>query len=205
MANVGGVVFGADQPISTGDAADGTVYCMGTRFTSDVPGNLPQIHWRSPFSLPGSVNAGVLPIQAQLWKRATSTIIATGEFNPLLQGQWEHEIVTGWNIEADFEYIVSIVTDRYVATSGYFTSAVVNGHITAPDQAGYFHDLGPGSTVPVMPDNQFGAGGYFIDFDFVPASAGPTLTVWNGTTEVSTTISVWDGTSEVSASLDSIV
>lgn len=204
MADVGGVIYGADQPISTGDAADGTVYCMGTRFVSDVPGNIPQIHWRSPFSLPGSVNAGVLPIQAQLWRRPTTEIVGTGEFNPLLLGQWEHDLVD-WDIEADIEYIVSVVTDRYVATAGYFDVPKVNGHITAPMQAGYFHDLGSGSITPVMPDNQYNAGGYFIDIDFVPASAGPTLKVWDGTTEVSTTISVWNGTSEVSASLDSIV
>lgn len=205
MAGSGGLIFGSNEPVID-DAVDGTNYCMGTIFATDADGTIPQIHWRSPTGLPGSFSPAVLPIQAQLWDRATSTIIGTAEFNPLLQGEWEHETVD-WHIEAGHDYVISIVTDRYTATSHFFDADIVNGHITAPSSAGRYFELGT-STTPVMPVNQFNNGGYFIDFDFVADDEvpdGPTITVWNGTSEVSATLTVWNGTAEVAAAVDTIV
>jgi hypothetical protein len=203
MANVGGVVFGTDVP-ATVDNADGTTYCMGTRFSSDADGKISQVHWRVPTNSPGAVNASVLPIQVQLWKRATTSLVASGTFSALTLGEWNHLLVN-WPIEADVDYICSAVIDRYAATSHYFDTSKTNGHITAPAQAGMFVDLGPTGTTPVMPNTQFNGGGYFIDFDFAVNSTGPTFAVWNGSAEVPATVKLWDGSSEVAVAFDSIV
>lgn len=208
MANVGGLIFGSDEPQSI-DSADNTTYCMGTLFTSDIDGKIPQIHWRSPLNVPGAWNASVLPIQAQLWRRLTTTIVGTAEFTPILGNQWEHELVD-WDITANTEYIFSIVTDRYTAYPEYFLTGKTNGHITAPPQAGMFNELGSAKTFfpPAMPTTQYRSGAYFLDFDFVAAGSepsGPSFKVWNGSAEVPATVKLWNGSAEVPVSLSAII
>jgi len=207
MANVGGLIFGADQPVSD-DASDNTTYCIGTRFRSDVAGSIPQVHWRMPNNYPGTLNHDVIPIKAQLWRVATSTVIATAQFDDLFLGEWNHYAVTGWNINADEDYIFSVVTDRYTASPGYFPVNYTNGHITAIAQAGRFHDYNQsvGLVTPIMPTDQYNSGGYFLDIDFIPESSGQLVSVWNGSAELPVgNISVWNGTSEVPAIIDSVV
>ena len=204
MANVGGLIFGSDQP-EVDDGADNTTYCMGTKFSSDIAGKITQIHWRSPLNSPGGYNSAVLPIKAQLWKFDENAIVGSGTFTSLLGNQWEH-LTVDWDIEPGVNYMYSIITDRYTATPHYFDSPITSGHITAPTSAGKFRDQGISIELTVPPSDSFNAGGYFLDFDFVPASSGLLVSVWNGTSELEVeSVSVWNGTSEVPAVVDSVV
>jgi hypothetical protein len=198
-------IFGSNTP-ALPDNSDGTYYTMGTRFFSDVDGQITEIWYYAPTNSPG---ASVLPMTGQVWDDFTTLMLTNQAFSPLTLGTWNKLVLSpAISIVANKEYTVSVVTNRYVATSHFFDDPVVNGHITAPALAGRFTDLGTGgSPLPQYPNGQFNGGAYFIDLTFAPAGAGGlVVSVWNGTTEVpATSVKFWDGTSETSATVESVV
>lgn len=189
-------IFGANTPVAT-DASDGTNYTIGTRFRPDENGFITKARWYGSLTPPVP---GVLPLAAQLWdERDTSAPIATTTFGSLTSSFWnETDFSTPVLVEAGITYTISVVTNRYTATTHYFDDPITSGHLFAPASAGRFQDITSGSTTPVYPTNAFNAGGYFVDvvyeLDIVPPDV--VWYVYNGTSEVAGTVSVWNGVTE---------
>jgi hypothetical protein len=196
-------IFGTDRP-ATRDNEDGNNYTLGTFFSLVSNANALKVHWHAPNTPnPGSL----LPVQWQIWNITTSTIIKSGTFpDTLVWGTWNEVPVSALSFTTGILYGVTVVTDRYTATSHYFDSAVDHPPLHVDVGGGRFHGQGS-TTTPIMPDSGFNNGGYFVDIEVVAGSppAGLQLSVWNGSAEVGATLSVWNGSAEVPAVLDSIV
>lgn len=189
-------IFGTNVPATT-DASDGTNYTMGTRFRPSEDGFITKARWYGSITPPV---AGVLPLAAQLWdERDTSAPIATTTFGTLTASVWnETDFSSPVYVQAGITYTISVVTNRYTATTHYFDDPITSGYLFAPAAAGRFQDI-TSSTTPVYPTNAFNAGGYFVDVVFnlgsPPAPGG--FSVWDGSTEHDGLVTVWNSSSEV--------
>ena len=194
---VGDTVFGSSVP-SRLDSNDGTNYTMGTYFRPSVDATSLAVHWRAPTTPIGPAVA-----QWQVWNIDTSTLITSGTFPYIAWGAWNELALTSLNFVAGVQYCISIVTNRYCATTHFFDSDVTHGIITGPASAGRFTDIGV-STVAVRPTSAFLNGGYFVDMEIQAGSppAGPQAYVWDGATEHPASVFVWNGSSEVPATLE---
>ena len=57
----------------------------------------------------------------------------------------------------------------------------------------------------VPPPPEMRVSGVQVDVAYVYGGpAGPTVTIWNGTSEIATTLKVWNGTTEIDASVSSV-
>lgn len=193
-------IYGSNTPASS--SLDNTTYCLGTDFSTDVDGTVTTMRWYVSGTAPGSWNPNVSPVKAQLWNRDTASIVASATFGSLTLGAWNTlDFSAPVDITSGVNYCISVVTDSYALTSGFFSSSVVNGHITAPTSAGKFTELGAGVGVtysPALPSSSFNSSGYFIDVLFDASGAPSTsIFVWDGVDELPADVTVWNGSTEV--------
>jgi rhamnogalacturonyl hydrolase YesR len=89
---------------------------------------------------------------------------------------------TGWTavnfaspiaITAGSTYTISYHTTEYPWNTGYFTSAVTSGNLTAPANAGVYRY---GSS-PAYPSSTWQSANYWVDVLFTPAASTPTYTI----------------------------
>lgn len=187
------VLFTSQTPVA-GDNSDGgaTGISVGTAVTFGVNGSVPGIQFYATTTVPGSGQN----YTAELWlpnpadPNNTATILATKTIDSSL-------VVAGtWNIIL-FAVPVAVTAGtvyktvlnnspgvgRYVSTSGFWGSQLVNGNITGladgATVAGYTGTINNGSFAigageGVYPTNTFGHNGYFVGplFDATPAAGG---------------------------------
>lgn len=160
---MGDSIFGASTPVST-DNYDGTNYTLGTRFIPQEDGFVTKGRWYAPLTTPSSE---VLPIGVYLWdERNTSAPIAETTIVSLTTGAWnEADFSSPVYVQGGITYTISVVTNRYTATTHYFDAPITSGYLLAPTSAGRFKDIGS-SAIPQYPTDAFNAGGYFVDLVF---------------------------------------
>ena len=105
-----------------------------------------------------------------MWS-STGTLLATATFTNETASGWQ--TVTFSNpvaIAAGTTYVASYHSNgHYTATGNYFTTARVNGPLTAPAANNGVYTYGTGN---LFPTSSFGAANYWVDVIFSPASGG---------------------------------
>lgn len=103
---------------------------LATLFTPAVDGTVTGIRWYFPSILPAGT------VTAQLYSRtddSSGTLLASGTFTSPTGGAWNTAALTSTPVTAGSYYYATIWTpDRYVVTTNFFLSALVNGNLTAP-------------------------------------------------------------------------
>ncbi|HSX16873.1 MAG TPA: N,N-dimethylformamidase beta subunit family domain-containing protein [Patescibacteria group bacterium] len=160
-------IFGATPPQNF-NASDNVSYTLGTLFTAGVGGKVYGMRWHFPGQIP---DAPVIAVLYSWTSDAAGTEITRVTFA---------NMQTGWNdvlfsspvtINSNTRYIAAIWTmDRYVSTSGTFTSAgITSGDLTAPQDTPTAHNgkfVSP-SSVPAYPSSTFSASSYLVDVLFI--------------------------------------
>ena len=107
-----------------------------------------------------------------MWS-STGTLLATATFTNETASGWQ--TVTFSNpvsIAVGTTYVASFHSNgHYTATGNYFTTARVNGPLTAPAANNGVYAYGTGN---LFPTSTFGAANYWVDVLFSPASGGAT-------------------------------
>ena len=102
-----------------------------------------------------------------MWS-STGTLLATATFTNETASGWQ--TVTFSNpvaITAGTTYVASYHSNgRYAATANYFTTARVNGPLTAPASNNGVYAYGTGN---LFPTSTYGAANYWVDVIFSPA------------------------------------
>jgi len=195
-------IFGSEIP-SVDNASDGTAYSLGTRFKPQVNGTITGIRWYFPLSVDA-----VVPVKAGLYYMPTSYLMDQTEFSLSAAPGWNSvDFDTPLVVTAGELYQAAIWTPHhYVATNNYSWPKTSGDLIT--ETPGGFFTAGEDFAIP---NNSFSNGNYFVDVLFTPegdeeVSEPLTITIWNGTIEISVGgVVVWDGTTEVPANVDTIV
>lgn len=196
MANM----LGSTPPVSH-DLSNTVPITLGTRFEPEVPLSMTHYRWY----VPATAQPGGAVVEFSLWDNATETILHTQTYDTSGDEDSFIEVAVDsgpYALSSGVEYTVSVwVPDRFVSTpSVTWTDYGTPGVVTCPSTAGLYRYNVP---EPFYPTDDASSSNYFIDMVYdVPT--GPTVAVWNGTTEVPATVTVWNGTTEVAASVDSI-
>lgn len=179
---------------------------MARLFTSQVPG-LPDVNeginvtvgisvvfdtagtvtggW---FYAPATLGAGTF--EAAFWvmthadgttDAGTGTLLANALFSSITPGAWNNvTFSSGVAVDSSHVYVISLRTSegRYAATSAFFVSALVNGHITGiqgdTDPVGLgaiYNGRFIDSSITLFPKLTFNHNCYFVDVDFTPSGA----------------------------------
>ncbi|UPK30936.1 DUF4082 domain-containing protein (plasmid) [Bradyrhizobium sp. 195] len=150
---------------------DGQQLEVGVKFTSSVAGKVTALKFYRSASDTGSdiVN---------LWT-ATGTKLASATFTNTAASGWQTvALPAAVSIAANTTYVASYhTTGTYVATNGYFTTAVTNGPLTAPSAGNGVYAYGGTGTAGIFPTNTYNGANYWTDVVFVP----------NGSTNVAPT------------------
>lgn len=158
-------LFTSQVPAAT-DGTDGVAYSLGTVFETSAPGQVTHIRWRFPDTLPSGTVTGAL----YEWDSdATGTLLASATFSSPTAGTWNTVAITPQTITPGARYVAVIHTpDRYVASNGFFSTALTNAPLTAPADSGSVHNgkLSSGGSLQ-YPDGSFGSASYFADVVFV--------------------------------------
>lgn len=158
-------LFSSETPAIT-NATDGTAYTLGTLFTLDLAGSCVGIRWYYPTTLPSSA------VKAVLWAwtaDGSGTELARKTFSSPVAGAWNTATFdTPVALSPGTRYVASVWTiDRYVATTNFFASSLVNGHITGPadESSTPAHNgkIHVGGSDAAYPESSFGKGCYFVD------------------------------------------
>ena len=135
---------------------------LGVRFTSSSAGTITGIKYYK-----GANDTGTHT--GSLWS-STGTLLATATFTNETASGWQ--TVTFSNpvaIAAGTTYVASYHSNgRYASTSNYFTTARVNGPLTAPAGNNGVYTYGTGN---LFPTSTFGAANYWVDVIFNPQAA----------------------------------
>ncbi|WP_244443083.1 DUF4082 domain-containing protein [Bradyrhizobium sp. Ai1a-2] len=136
---------------------------LGVRFTSSVAGTVTGIRYYK-----GANDTGTHT--GSLWS-STGTLLTTATFT--------NETTSGWqtvtfnspvSITAGTTYVASFHSNgRYATTANYFTTARVNGPLTASAGNNGVYTYGTGN---LFPTSTFNATNYWVDVLFSPASGG---------------------------------
>ncbi|WP_245319776.1 DUF4082 domain-containing protein [Bradyrhizobium sp. LMTR 3] len=152
----------SDTPAALSDP-DATQVNLGVRFTSSAAGTINGIKYYKGAGDTGT-HAG------SLWS-STGTLLATATFTNETSSGWQ--TVTFSNpvsITAGTTYVASFHSNgHYTSTGNYFTTARVNGPLTAPAASNGVYTYGTGN---LFPTSTFGATNYWVDVLFSPASSG---------------------------------
>ncbi|MCA6117922.1 DUF4082 domain-containing protein [Bradyrhizobium sp. WSM 1738] len=136
---------------------------LGVQFTSSSAGSITGIKYYK-----GPNDTGTHT--GSLWS-STGTLLATATFTNETASGWQ--TVTFSNpvsITAGTTYVASYHSNgRYAYTSNYFTTAHVNGPLTAPAANNGVYTYGTGN---LFPTSTFSATNYWVDVLFSPASGG---------------------------------
>jgi hypothetical protein len=166
-------IFTSQTPAVTNQFDSGSNYTLGTLFTAAVDGTIDGIRWYTPTTVAGVAVDGIL----YQWNNDSSgTELGREAFGALTGGQWNEILFdTPVAVVAGQRYVACIgPTERYTLTGAFFTSALINGDLTAPaDDAvtparnGRFRDAaGTG-----FPTSSFNASCYFVDVVFTAGGA----------------------------------
>ena len=147
---------------------------LGVKFKSSVPGIVKGVRFFSPDDIdetPGSYTG-------QLWTEG-GTLVASGTFTNVTADNWQELVFSSpVSIDANTIYIASYHTNgsKYVGTSSGFVAAVINGSLSAPDNASAggngVYAYGTTASFP----NQSVGGNYWADVMFTPSAYSFTLT-----------------------------
>lgn len=157
-------LFTSQVPAAT-NGNDATPYSLGTVFETSTPGQVTHIRWRFPDTLPSGTVTGAL----YEWDSdATGTLLASATFTSPVAGAWNTVAITPQAISASARYVAVVHTpDRYVATNGFFSTALTNSPLTAPADSGSVHNGKLASSGSLTyPDGSFGSACYFVDVVF---------------------------------------
>ena len=113
-----------------------------------------------------------------LWS-SNGTLLATGTFNNTNATGWQTVTLSSpVAITAGTTYVASYHSNSaYSDTRNYFTSALTNGALTAPANAGVYA-YGGDSTTGIFPTNTYQGSNYFVDVVFNPGPLGPPNRRW---------------------------
>ena len=108
-----------------------------------------------------------------LWS-SNGTLLATGTFTNTNATGWQTVTLSSpVAITAGTTYVASYHSNSaYSDTRNYFTSALTNGALTAPANAGVYA-YGGDSTTGIFPTNAYQGSNYFVDVVFNPGPLGP--------------------------------
>ena len=152
----------SDTPAVLSDSDTAQVN-LGVRFTSSSAGTITGIKYYK-----GANDTGTHT--GSLWS-STGTLLATATFTNETASGWQ--TVTFSNpvaITAGTTYVASYHSNgHYTYTGNYFTTARVNGPLTAPASNNGVYTYGTGN---LFPTSTFGATNYWVDVLFSPASGG---------------------------------
>jgi uncharacterized protein DUF4082 len=162
-------------------------YTLGTVIVVAVAGTVTGGRWYFPTTLPSGSTVFVL------YDADTQGQLARQTFVTPTAGAWNTVTLTSPpTVTAGQRLIACVLTqDRYVLTSGQFTSAgITNGNLTAPATGattggnGRFNDPNDG-----YPGSTFGGSCYFVDLVFEPNvdSTPPTVPTGLATTAIGST------------------
>ncbi|WP_456638994.1 DUF4082 domain-containing protein [Bradyrhizobium sp. USDA 10063] len=151
----------SDTPAILSDP-DTTPVNLGVQFTSSAAGTINGIKYYKSAGDTGTHTGS-------LWS-STGTLLATATFTSETSSGWQ--TVTFSNpvsITAGTTYVASFHSNgRYTSTSNYFTTARVNGPLTATAGNNGVYTYG---TDNLFPTSTFGATNYWVDVLFSPASS----------------------------------
>ena len=140
---------------------------LGVRFSSSSAGTITGIKYYK-----GANDTGTHT--GTLWT-STGTLLATATFTNETASGWQ--TVTFSNpvaIDAGTTYVASYHSNgHYTATGNYFTTARVNGPLTAPASNNGVYAYGTGN---LFPTSTYGAANYWVDVIFSPASGAANQT-----------------------------
>ncbi len=177
-------IFTTQTPSIT-NSNDGVSYALGTTFYSRVAGNVTGIRWFFPTTLPtGTVTAALYVLTGD----STGTSMGTATFSSPVAGQWNTATFSSPIAINAFTLYKAVIwtANRYVGTTGVFTSAsVINGPLVAsqsgtdPTEVNTYNVYngtylnGPASiTFPTLVSGQTN---YFVDvvLEVPPPAAAP--------------------------------
>src|SRR4029079_16663692 len=145
------------------NATDASAVELGVRFQSSVAGTVSGIRFYKSSQDTGTHTG-------ELWS-STGTLLATATFTNETASGWQ--TVTFSNpvaITTGTTYVASYHSNgHYAHTGNYFTTARVNGPLTAPASNNGVYTYGTGN---LFPTSTFGATNYWVDVLFSPAGGG---------------------------------
>jgi ligand-binding SRPBCC domain-containing protein len=136
---------------------------LGVRFTSSAAGTINGIRYYK-----GANDTGTHT--GSLWS-STGSLLATATFTNETTSGWQTVMFsTPVSISAGTSYVASYHSNgRYATTGNYFTTARVNGPLTASAGNNGVYTYG---TANLFPTSTFNATNYWVDVLFSPASSG---------------------------------
>jgi hypothetical protein len=156
---------------------------VGITLTFDVAGTVTGA-W---FYAPATVGSGTY--EAAFWvlthgdagDLGTGTLLANQAFTSITAGAWNFvAFSSGVAVDSSHAYPITLRSSegRYAATGAFFTSALVNGHITGVQNGSDPVGLGAlyngrfvDGSIAAFPNKTFNSNAYFVDVEFT-ASAG---------------------------------
>ncbi|MCP3395145.1 DUF4082 domain-containing protein [Bradyrhizobium sp. CCGB12] len=134
---------------------------LGVRFTSSAGGTISGIKYYK-----GTGDTGTHT--GSLWS-STGSLLATATFTNETSSGWQTVVFNNpVSITAGTTYVASYHSNGHYATTGnYFTTARVNGPLTAPASNNGVYTYGTGN---LFPTSTYGATNYWVDVLFNPAS-----------------------------------
>ncbi len=153
-----------------GSYNDGSPLELGVKFTSSVAGTITGLKF---YRSAGDTGTDIL----NLWT-ATGTNLANTTFTNTSASGWQTvQLATPIAINANTTYIASYHTmGAYVASGGFFNSAVTSGPLSAPSSASAggngVYAYGGTSSTGLFPSNTFNSANYWADVVFQPQVVG---------------------------------
>jgi fibronectin type 3 domain-containing protein len=179
-------LFTTQVPVTAADTDSGAVE-LGVAFTSSQAGTVTGVRFYK-----GITNTGTHT--GSLWSAAGARL-ATSTFTGESASGWQTvTFPTGVPVTAGTTYVASYLAPQghYAVTQNFFTTALINGPLTAPAAGNgrYLYGAAGG-----FPASTYLASNYFVDVTFQPTTPPPTPTVVAvspapGATGVSTTTTV---------------
>ncbi|TCA34173.1 DUF4082 domain-containing protein [Rhizobium leguminosarum bv. viciae] len=163
-------LFNASSTPTQTNLNDGQQLEVGVKFQSNVVGDVTGIKFYR------SANDNGQNV-VDLWT-TSGTKLATATFANTTGSGWQTvNFTTAVTIAANTNYIASYhTTGAYVATDGFFASAVTNGPLTAQSSAvaggNGVYAYGGSATTGLFPTNSFDSANYYADVVFRPQLVG---------------------------------
>ncbi|MBX4950480.1 DUF4082 domain-containing protein [Rhizobium binae] len=158
-------LFSASSTPAQTNLNDGQQLELGVKFTSNVGGDIVGIKFYR------SANDNGQNV-VDLWS-STGTKLATATFTNTTASGWQTaNFTTPFTIAANTTYVASYhTTGAYVATGGFFTTAVASGPLTAPASGNGLYAYGGSATTGLFPTSTFNSANYYADVVFRPQLA----------------------------------
>jgi hypothetical protein len=151
-------IFGT--PTGQGDFNDGAAVELGVKFIPSVNGTITGVRFYKQGAMSGTHTG-------RLWTSGGSQI-TSAVFTETASGWQNVTFSSPVSVTAGTTYVASVTMNdgRYVATSPYFTSDIVNGPLTAPSSASSGGNGVFTSTAGGFPTSSFNSANYWIDVSF---------------------------------------